>query len=94
MLGTDRAAWLLVTVVGNYMPNDFTFVAVNGGWRGKYTNGQITVYGPNKKEQVDPIVYKILTDDQNRLRGDSRTVFANIHNPAYVAPLESENTEE
>lgn len=91
MLGIDGDPQLLVSVDDNYNPTNFAFTVINGAWDGTFKDGEIRV---NDKYDNEPVGYsiKILTDNQDRLRydftahDDYTTVFANFHNPNYVAP--------
>lgn len=97
MLGNDKYPSLLVSVVDNYDPTDFSFWVVNGLWPGHFTDGHISVnydstnncwaecQGPEPWSKLNKL--KILTDNQDRLRGDYRDVFNNFDNPDYVAPM-------
>ena len=82
MLG-GPAVWLLVVVADNYDPENFKFSVVNGLWTGEVISGKLHADRfPEDKHEV-----KILTDNQDRLRGYYETVFRNFHNPDYVAPV-------
>ena len=90
MLGSDNRPRLLVNVKEDYDPAHFDFRVVNGAWDGTFYNGYITVHHPwNPHSSLDKM--EILTDNQDRLRspdhyGEYNEVFANFHNPDYVAP--------
>ena len=74
---------LLVDVDAMYYPFNFKFHVVNGGWSGQYVSGTIHIDG-NHGTPIDG--YKILTDNQDRLRGEYGDVFANFDNLNWVAP--------
>jgi hypothetical protein len=82
MLGRNNQPELLIEVSDQRSPADFDFYVVNGAWEGKFTDGVVTVlkYG-TVHEGVE-----VLTDNQDRLRGNYQTVFDNFDNPDYVAP--------
>lgn len=97
MLGTEGNPNLLVDAdiqYGDY--NDFDFFVVNGAWHGHFTNGHISINydlaqnmwhercGPSPWTSLDTM--EILTDNQDRLRGEYQEVFNNFNNPDYVAP--------
>ena len=89
MLGTEGNPSLLVSVADNYDPTNFKFDVVNGAWEGHFTNGHISVldgygYSPPPFSSLDTM--EILTDNQDRLRGEYQEVFNNFDNPNYVAP--------
>lgn len=90
MLGTKDNPSLLVDVGQEYSPTHFEFYVVNGCWDGTFHNGHVTVWHPkNPWSDLDKI--EILCDNQDRLRttsewGSYNDVFANFHNPDYVAP--------
>lgn len=90
MLGANGRPSLLVSVNQEYDCNHFDFRVVNGAWDGTFYNGYITVHHPwNPFSSLDKM--SILTDNQDRLRsgdhyGDYHEVFANFHNPSYIAP--------
>jgi hypothetical protein len=91
MLGTPGNPSLLVTVDDDFDPTRFEFSVINGAWDGVFTNGHITVLGiPGGRDYSDLSITYILTEDQNRLRGNStwdyQTVFNNFDNSAYVGP--------
>jgi hypothetical protein len=83
MLGIEDKPYLLVEVDPNFNRNHFDFHVVNGRWNGVYRDGR--VYVERDKEPVDHVV-TILTDNQDRLRGDYQTVFDNFSDENYVAP--------
>ena len=85
MIGCEEQPVLLVDVDTNYDPNDFDFYVINGNWDGHYHTGFISVFECPGGDFTSLEKYKILTDNQHRLRGDYQTVFNNIHNEAYVA---------
>lgn len=92
MLGTNNEPSLLVRVADDYNPTNFKFSVINGAWEGEFTNGYITVFGCPGGDFSSLDKVEILTDNQDRLRcnftdWDSyNEVFANFHNPNYVAP--------
>ena len=90
MLGTPGNPSLLVTVEDNFDPAKFEFRVINGAWNGVFTNGHMTVLGNPCGSWSSLDVTHILTEDQDRLRGnnswDYQTVFNNFDNPAYVGP--------
>ena len=88
MLGDIMGANLLVSVDDNYNPDDFSFYVINGAWEGKFLSGVITV------DNHDTISHgnKILTDNQNQLRGEYQDVFNNFHNVDYTAPINPQFT--
>jgi hypothetical protein len=92
MLGTLGNPSLLVTVEDNFDPSKFEFRVINGAWDGVLTNGHVTVLGiPGGGDYSDLDITHILTEEQDRLRGNSswdyQTVFDNFNNPAYVGPV-------
>jgi hypothetical protein len=70
----------------------FNFHVINGAWEGTFHNGNITVHEPYEphSRHHDPFSsldkVEILTDNQDRLRGEYQTVFANFDNVDYIAP--------
>lgn len=85
MLGTDDCATLLVEVANNYNADKFEFWVINGAWDGSFVDGHITIFHPwSSSSSLDKV--KILTDNQDRLRGEYIDVFENIDNEDYVAP--------
>jgi hypothetical protein len=85
MLGVGEKPELLVKVERGVPPGEFEFWVVNGAWHGTYINGYITIQHPwNPCSSLDK--REILSDNQDRLRGDYDTVFYNFDNPDYVAP--------
>ena len=85
MLGAKDQSSLLVDVQQEYSPTHFDFWVVNGAWEGTYTNGYITVHHPwNPHSSLEKV--EILSNNQDRLRGEYQEVFDNFHNPDYVAP--------
>jgi hypothetical protein len=85
MLGTKDNPSLLVDIQQEYSPGHFDFWVVNGAWEGTYRNGFVTIWYPScpwtNLDMTD-----ILSDNQDRLRGDYQEVFDSFHNPDYVAP--------
>lgn len=86
MLGTKERPSLLVDIEQEYSPTHFEFWVINGCWRGTFTNGHVTVWDPPTGSWSDLDITEILTDNQDRLRGDYQDVFNNFHDPSYVAP--------
>ncbi len=86
MLGTPDQPSLLIELEQEKSPTEFDFWVVNGAWRGTFTNGYITVWDAPGGDFSSLEKTEVLTDDQDRLRGDYQTVFDNFHNPDYVAP--------
>jgi hypothetical protein len=85
MLGTKERPSLLVEVEQEKSPTEFDFYVVNGAWDGTFYNGYVTVWHPNQPwTDLDKV--EILSDNQDRLRGNYREVFWNFHDPDYVAP--------
>jgi len=85
MLGTKDCPSLLVDVQKEKSPSEFDFWVINGAWEGTYTNGYVTVHHPwNPHSSLEKV--EILTDNQDRLRGDYQDVFDNFDNVDYVAP--------
>ena len=85
MLGTLGTPSLLVSIEQEYSPTHFEFWVVNGAWEGTFYNGYVTVHHPwNPHSSLDKV--EILTDNQDRLRGDYQEVFNNFNNVDYVAP--------
>lgn len=85
MLGTKDCPSLLVNVDQERSPDDFDFWVVNGAWPGVFYYGHVTVLHPDTP-WTELIKTEILTDNQDRLRGDYQEVFNNFHNPNYIAP--------
>lgn len=102
MLGYGGVPRLLVNVLhAPYDPKEhiFEFEVVNGAWRGKYIDGDIFLikdknswnWNSNSHEyELDPVTetpyVTVLSDNQDRLRGDYRDVFHHFDDPDYVAP--------
>ena len=85
MLGTKDQPSLLVDIQQEHSTNHFEFWVVNGAWEGTYTNGYITIHHPwNPHSSLEKV--EILSDNQDRLRGEYQDVFDNFRNPNYVAP--------
>lgn len=87
MLGTKERPSLLVDVTQEKSPTEFDFWVVNGAWEGTFTNGHVTVWNPPTGSWSDLDITEILSDNQDRLRGDYNDVFNNFHDPSYVAPV-------
>ena len=92
MLGTKDYPSLLVELEQEKSSTEFDFWVVNGAWHGTFTNGHITVWDPPSGDFSSLEKVEILTDNQDRLRGDYQTVFNNFDNPNYLAPLPKYNT--
>ena len=87
MLGTKDDPRLLVEIEQEYNKlNHFDFWVVNGLWHGSFYNGYLTVWDPPSGSWSLLDNTEILSDNQDRLRGDYQEVFNNFHNPDYVAP--------
>ncbi len=85
MLGTKDNPSLLVELEQEHSPTHFEFYVVNGAWAGTFYNGYVTIWHPDRPwTNLD--MTDILSDNQDRLRGDYQEVFANFDNPNYVAP--------
>ena len=85
MLGTKDCPSLLVDVQQEKSPSEFDFWVINGAWQGSFYNGYVTVHHPwNPHSSLDKV--EILTDNQDRLRGEYQEVFDNFDNVDYVAP--------
>jgi hypothetical protein len=86
MLGTKNQPSLLVDVQQEKSPTEFDFWVVNGAWAGTFYNGYVTIWHPDRPwTNLD--MTDILSDNQDRLRGDYQEVFANFDNVDYVAPV-------
>lgn len=86
MLGTKERPSLLVNIEQEKSPTEFDFWVVNGAWHGSFYRGHITVWDPPSGSWSSLDMTEILTDNQDRLRGDYNDVFDNFDNPDYVAP--------
>jgi hypothetical protein len=84
MLGTTDGPKLLVSVDKDLSYNRFDFHVINCYWDGHFNDGTITVNATG--DSFGGV--KVLSDDQDRLRGDYNDVFNNFWNPAYIAPKE------
>ena len=85
MLGTKDCPSLLVDIMQEHSAAHFDFWVVNGAWAGTFYNGYVTIWHPDRPwTNLD--MTDILSDNQDRLRGDYQEVFDNFHNPDYVAP--------
>ena len=85
MLGTKDNPSLLVELEQEHSPTHFEFYVVNGAWAGTFYNGYVTIWHPDRPwTNLD--MTDILSDNQDRLRGDYQEVFDNFHNTNYVAP--------
>jgi hypothetical protein len=87
MLGTKDRPSLLIELEQEMSPTHFDFWVVNGAWYGVFTNGYITILGCPGGDYTSLEKTEILCDNQDRLRGDYDTVFANFDNVDYVAPV-------
>ncbi len=86
MLGNQGDPILLVSVKQEYSPKHFDFYVINGDWDGSFYNGHVTVWHPsNPWTSLEKT--EILTDNQDRLRGNYTEVFNNFQNPDYIAPM-------
>ncbi len=86
MLGNKERSSLLVDVANDFDLDIFEFWVVNGAWKGKYIDGWITIYGAPGGDFSSLDRVEILSDNQDRLRGDYNDVFDNFDNVDYVAP--------
>ena len=87
MLGTKDCPSLLIELEQEMSPTHFDFWVVNGAWQGVFTGGYITVLDCPSGDFSSLEKTEILCDNQDRLRGDYDTVFANFDNVDYVAPV-------
>jgi hypothetical protein len=85
MLGTNDNPSLLVNIEQEYSPDHFEFWVVNGAWQGTFYQGKITVWHPDSP-WTDLVNLSVLSQDQDRLRGDYQPVFDNWSNPNWRAP--------
>jgi len=85
MLGTNDNPSLLVNVEQEYAHDHFEFWVVNGAWAGTFYQGKITVWHPDSP-WTDLVNLSVLSQDQDRLRGDYQPVFNNWSNPNWRAP--------
>lgn len=86
MLGTKEDPSLLVDLEQEFSPTHFDFWVVNGCWEGTFYNGYVTIYGCPSGDFSSLDKVEILTDNQDRLRGNYQDVFDNFRDPNYVAP--------
>lgn len=89
MLGTKDNPSLLVAVEQEYSPTHFEFWVINGCWKGTFYDGYVTVHGCPSGDYSSLDKVEVLSDNQDRLRcgrDEYNDVFANFHNPDYVAP--------
>lgn len=86
MLGNENEPSLLVEVIDSKVneAGNFDFMVINGGWKGSYNNGHITVWNPPSGSYSSLDITEILTDNQVRLCGDYHEVFNNFKNPNYA----------
>ena len=85
MLGPNDTPSLLVNVEQEYALDHFEFWVVNGAWAGTFYQGKITVWHPDSP-WTDLVNLGVLSQDQDRLRGDYQPVFDNWSNPNWRAP--------
>lgn len=86
MLGTKEYPSLLVEIGQEKSPTEFDFWVINGAWHGSFYDGHVTVWNPPCGSWSSLDMTEILTDNQDRLRGDYNVVFNNFDNLDYVAP--------
>ena len=86
MLGTPGNPSLLVHRAASPELFRFDFEVINGGWRGTYFDGNITVWGGPSGDWSSLEKMEVICADQNRLRGNYEDVFANFHDVYYIAP--------
>lgn len=92
MLGVNNVPQLLVSVDGNYSgvgeptKDRFDFWVINGAWSGIFNDGFVTVFGCPSGDFSALEKVEILSDNQDRLRGDYEDVFDNWSNINYIAP--------
>lgn len=86
MLGTPDQPSLLVELEQEKSPTEFDFWVVNGAWPGTFYNGYTTVHDCPSGDFSSLEKIEVLSDSQDRLRGNYQTVFDNFDNPDYVAP--------
>jgi len=86
MLGRNGLPDLLVTTNDNFNPDEFDFDVVNGAWTGKFHKGYISVLRCPSGDFTSLNKMQILTNKQDRLRGEYRDVFANFDNENYGVP--------
>jgi hypothetical protein len=84
MLGINGEPRLLVEKSGTNN-DEFKFDCINGAWEGKFNRGTVIVFGAPAGENMIESV-EILSDNQDRLRGNYNDVFNNFHDADYVAP--------
>jgi hypothetical protein len=85
MIGTKERPSLLVELEQEHSLTHFEFWVINGAWHGTYTNEYITIWHPDRP-WTNLEKMEILTNNQDRLRGNYQDVFDNFGNPDYVAP--------
>lgn len=86
MLGKPNKPSLLVVVEDFNNQDNFDFWVQNGNWNGKFQNGFVTVFGAPGGDFSLLDKVEILTQDQDRLRGNYNDVFNNFGNTNYVSP--------
>jgi hypothetical protein len=86
MLGSTDCPSLLIELEQEKSPTEFDFWVINGHWSGTFTTGHITVWDCPTGDFSSLEKIEVLTDNQDRLRGDYQDVFDNFGNPDYVAP--------
>ncbi len=72
MLGSGGMATLLVEKDQD-CPEGFYFTVINGGWHGKYVNGEVFVSLSRSGIPVTNV--EIISDDQAKLAGEYNEVF-------------------
>jgi hypothetical protein len=85
MLGPNDTPSLLVNVEQEYAHDHFEFWVVNGAWAGTFYQGKITVWHPDSP-WTDLVNLSVLSQNQDRLRGDYQLVFDNWADPNWSAP--------
>ena len=87
MLGINNTPEWLVQIDPGYNKEKFKFFVENGCWYGLFQNNHVTIFGCPGGEYSSLEKVEILSDNQDRLRGDWSSVFENFHNPDYIVPL-------
>lgn len=87
MLGVNNTPEWLVQVDTGYNKDKFNFFVENGCWYGLFQNNNVTIFGCPSGEYSSLEKVEILSDNQDRLRGEWSSVFENFHNPDYISPL-------
>lgn len=83
MLGVNNEPILLVRVNEGFDPNNFDFYVNNGAWEGTFNGGDVAVHGCATPAVTN---VSILSQNQDRLRGNYQTVFDNWENVDYKSP--------